>query len=350
MEYQGEENIVPNKRWNIAVVGVSSVIGEQLVECFEESDFPVGTIRFLSDASEAGKLLEFRGRGVAVEELTSDSFAGIDMAFFCGAGSRSREFCPAARQSGAVCIDTSPAWRREPDVPLVAPEVNPQEIAGFGARGIVAIPGAITLQLLGALKPLHDRGSIRRIVVSTYQAVSDSGKEAIDELHHQVLELFNGCSPDSRLYPHRIAFNCIPQVGEFLESGATDEELDMVTETRRILGDDVRVSATAVRLPLFYGHAASVNVETARKISAEEARELVSRSTACELVDDPGDQSYPMPCDAVGQDQVQVGRIREDDSIANGLNLWLAADNTRQVAVASLRVAELLVEKYLCKS
>lgn len=317
------------------------------MESLEEWAVPVGTIRVLSDAGEAGKDLEFKGRGVVVEELTLDSFAGIDIAFFCTPGSGSREFCPAARQAGAVCIDTSPAWRREPDVPLVAPVVNPQDIAGFGTRGVIAIPGAITLQLLGALKPLHDQGSIRRIVVSTYQAVSDSGKEAIDELHQQVLELLNGRSPDSRVYPHRIAFNCLPQVGEFLESGATDEELDVAAETRRILGDEVRVSATAVRLPLFYGHAASVNIETARKIAADEARELISRSAACELVDDPGDQSYPMPCDAVGEDQVQVGRIREDDSIENGLNLWLAADNTRQVAAAALRVAEILVEEYL---
>ena len=340
---------MPKKRWNIAVVGVSGVIGEQLLECLEEGDFPVGSIRFLSDSAGAGKLLEFRGRGVAVEELTGDSFAGTDIAFFCTAASESREFCPAARQAGAVCIDTSPAWRREPDVPLVAPEVNPQDIAGFGGRGIVAIPGAMTLQLLGALKPLHDQGTVRRIVVSTYQAVSDSGKEAIDELHHQVLELLNGRSPDNRVYPHRIAFNCLPQVGEFLESSATDEELDVAAETRRILGDSVRVSATAVRLPLFYGQAASVNVETATRIGADEARELIGQSAACELVDDPVEQSYPMPCDAVGQDLVQVGRIREDDSIENGLNLWLAADNTRQVAMASLRVADILVETYLCK-
>jgi aspartate-semialdehyde dehydrogenase len=340
---------VPNKRWNIAVVGVSSVIGEQLLECLEEWDVPVGTVRLLSDAGEAGMDLEFRGRGVVVEELTHDSFAGIDIVFFCASDSTSREFWPAARQAGAVCIDTGPAWRRDPDVPLVAPEVNPQEIAGFSRKRIVAIPGAMTLQLLAALKPLHDRGTVRRIVVSTYQAVSDSGREAIDELHHQVLELLNGRSPDSRVYPHRIAFNCIPQVGEFRPGGVTEEEEDMAAETRRILGNDVRVNATAARLPLFYGHAASVNIETAGKIGADEARALINRTASCELVDDPGDQSYPMPCDAVGEDQVQVGRIREDDSIENGLNLWLAADNTRQVAMASLRVAELLVERYLCK-
>lgn len=338
---------MPNKRWNIAVVGIGSVIGEQLLESLEEWDVPVGTVRLLSDANDAGKDLEFRGRGVVVEELTHDSFTGIDIAFFCTPGSGAREFWPAAHRAGAVCIDTSTAWRRDPEVPLVAPEVNPQEIAGFSRKGIVAIPGAITLQLLAALKPLHDRGSIRRMIVSTYQAVSDSGREAIDELHHQVLELLNGRSPDSRVYPHRIAFNCIPQVGEFLESGATEEEEDMAADIRRILGNDVRVSATAVRLPLFYGHAASVNIETARKVGADEARTLLNRTASCELVDDPGDHSYPMPCDAVGEDQVQVGRIREDGSIENGLNLWLAADNTRQVAAASLRVAELLVERQL---
>ncbi len=335
------------KRWNIAIAGVGSVAGEQLLECLEEGDFPLGSIRLLSDAGDAGRDLEFRGRGAVVEELTHDSFTGIDLAFFCASEAVSREFCPAASGSGAVCIDISPAWRREPDVPLVAPEINPQDISGFGDRGIVAIPGAMTLQLLAALKPLHDQGTVRRIVVSTYQAVSDSGREAIDELHHQVLELLNGRSPDSRVYPHRIAFNCIPQVGEFQGDGVTDEERDTAAEFRGILGSDIGVSITAVRLPLFYGHAVSVNVETATRIGADVARELIGQSVACELVDDLAEQSYPMPCDAVGQDLVQVGRIREDDSIENGLNLWLAADNTRQVAMASLRVAELLVEQQL---
>lgn len=336
------------KLWNIAIVGVTGVVGEQIIECLEERDFPVGRIRYLAGSRSTGKILEFKGKAVEVEQLTHDSFEGIDIAFF-SAGSRiALEFCPAARKAGAVCIDNSTAWRMDPEVPLVVPEVNPQAIAGFGGKGIIACPTSTTIQLVVALKPLHDCGTIKRILVSTYQAVSETGKKAIEELHGQVADLLNARIPDSQVYPHRIAFNCLPQVDAFGDNGYTAEETRIAGETRKILVADMGVSVTCVQVPVFYGHSASVNVETERKIDAAMARELIGQAPGCELVDDPTNQLYPMALDAAGQDLVQVGRIREDESAENGLNLWVVADNIRKgAATNAVQIAELLIGQYL---
>ncbi len=329
------------KKWNIAVVGATTVTGEQIIACLEERDFPVGKVTLLSGSPGADE------DSPAVRELKHDSFKGIDIAFFSAESRLSLLFCPYAWSSGAVCIDTSGAWRMDPTVPLVAPDVNLQAIEGFNARGIIAVPAASVIQMATILKPLHDFGTIRRVVVSTYHSVSGSGKRAIEELHGQVLELLNARMPESQVYPHRIAFNCLPQVGSFNDNAYTSEEMKLVDETRRLLGPDMGITATAVRIPVFYGHCESINVETERKIDAAQARELISHAPGCELLDDPSDRLYPMVSDAAGQDLVQVGRIREDDSIDNGLNLWAAADNVRLGAVSAVRIAEALVGKHL---
>lgn len=336
------------KLWNIAIVGATGAVGEQMIECLEERNFPVGKIKYLASARSAGQILEYKGKAVQVEELKHDSFAGIDIALFSAGGDRSREFCPSAWKAGAVCIDNSSAWRMDPDVPLVVPEVNPHAIAGYSTKGIIANPNCSTIQMVVALKPLHDFATIKRIVVSTYQAVSGTGKKAVDELHKQVVELLNARSPEAEVYPHRIAFNCLPQIDSFGDNGYTKEEMKMVNETRKILEADIKTTATAVRVPVFYGHSESINVETERKITAAKAMELIARAPGCELVDDVLNQTYPMAIDAAGQDLVHVGRIREDESIENGLNLWVVADNIRKgAATNAVQIAEILIEKYL---
>lgn len=336
------------KLWNVAVVGATGAVGGQMLECLEERNFPVGNIRCLASARSAGEVLEFKGKPVMVEELTRDSFEGIDIALFSAGGDRSREFCPVAAAAGAVCIDNSSAWRMDPDVPLVVPEVNPHAIADYRKKGIIANPNCSTIQMVVALKPLHDYATIRRIVVSTYQAVSGTGKKAIEELQKQIVSLFQGKSPEVKVYPHQIAFNCLPQIDSFGDNGYTKEEMKMVNETRKILEADIRVTATTVRVPVFYSHSESVNIETEKKLTVAKARELLAAASGVELVDDPATSSYPMAIDAAGQDLTLVGRIREDESVDNGLNLWVVADNIRKgAATNAVQIAELLIGKYL---
>jgi aspartate-semialdehyde dehydrogenase len=336
------------KLWNVAVVGATGAVGSQMIECLEERNFPVGKIRYLASGRSAGQVLEFKGKPVVVEELTADSFAGIDIALFSAGGERSREFCPAATRAGAVCIDNSSAWRMDPAVPLVVPEVNAHAIAQYTGKGIIANPNCSTIQMVVALKPLHDVATIKRIVVSTYQAVSGTGSKAITELEQQVKGLLQGKPIDCKVYPHQIAFNCLPQIDAFCDNGYTREEMKMVDETRKILDADIRVTATAVRVPVFYGHSESINIETARKITAEQARELLRDAPGCRLVDDVANRAYPMPIDAAGQDLTFVGRIREDLSLENGLNLWVVADNIRKgAATNAVQIAEILIEKFL---
>jgi aspartate-semialdehyde dehydrogenase len=339
-----------SKLWNVAIVGATGAVGTQMIECLEEREFPVGEIKYLASSRSVGKDLEFRGKPVLVQELTHDSFKGIDIALFSAGGERSREFCPAAAAAGAVCIDNSSAWRMDQDVPLVVPEVNPHAIAGYAKKGIIANPNCSTIQMVVALKPLHDAATIKRIVVSTYQAVSGTGTKAIDELRKQVGDLLNGRPVTCNVYPHQIAFNCIPQIDAFEESGYTREEMKMVNETLKIMEADIRVTATTVRVPVFYGHAESVNIETGKKLVVDDARKLLKNAPGVKLVDDPAKGVYPMPFNAAGQDLVHVGRIREDDSIDNGLNLWIVADNIRKgAATNAVQIAEILVQKYINK-
>jgi aspartate-semialdehyde dehydrogenase len=336
------------KVWNIAVVGATGTVGAQVIESLEERAFPVGKIKCLASARSAGEALEFKGKPVLVEELCHDSFAGIDIAFFSAGDECSREFCLAAVRVGAVCIDTSSAWRMDPDVPLVVPEVNPHAIARYAKKGIIASPACSTIQLAVALKPLHDYAAVRRVVVSTYQAVSGAGRKAIDELQKQVIDLLQGKSAECTVHPHQIAFNCLPQVDGFGANGYTEEELRVADEIGKVMEADIRAVVTAVRVPVFYGDSASLNVETERKITVAKARELLADAPGVELVDDPADKVYPMATDAVGQDLVLAGRVREDGTTENGLNLWVVADNIRKgAATNAVQIAEILTGTYL---
>jgi aspartate-semialdehyde dehydrogenase len=336
------------KLWNVAIAGATGAVGNQMIECLEERNFPVGKIKFLASERSVGKILEFRGKPVVVELLDHNAFEGIDIALFSAGGSRSEEFCPSAAKAGAVCIDNSSAWRMNPDVPLVVPEVNPHAIAQYTKKGIIANPNCSTIQMVVALKPFHDYGKIKRVVVSTYQAVSGTGKKAIDELRIQTGELLNGRPAEAKVYPHRIAFNCLPQIDSFEPNGYTKEEMKMINETRKIMEADIQVTATTVRVPVFYGHSESVNIETEKKITVEKAFELLRNAPGCKLVDDVSKKVYPMPIDAAGQDLTFVGRIREDMSVENGLNLWIVADNIRKgAATNAVQIAEILIREYL---
>ncbi len=337
------------KQWNVAVVGATGAVGKEMLEVLAERDFPIGELRLLASARSAGDFLEFKGESVVVQELTDDSFEGIDIALFSAGGERSKAYCPAAAAAGAVCIDNSSAWRMDPEVPLVVPEVNGDDIARYAGKRIIANPNCSTIQMVLPLKALHDFSRIKRVVVSTYQSVSGSGQKAIDELRIQSGELLNGRPADHKVYPHQIAFNCLPHIDSFLDSGYTKEEMKMINETRKILGDrNLRVTATTVRVPVFYGHSESVNVETEEKITVEKARELFAAFPNLEVVDDVAHNCYPMPIDAAGHDMTYVGRIREDDSADNALNLWVVADNIRKgAATNAVQIAEILVEKHL---
>jgi aspartate-semialdehyde dehydrogenase len=337
------------KLYNIAIVGATGAVGTEMLRVLEEREFPVKSLRLLASERSEGNFLEFAGEEIMVQKITRDSFAGIDIALFSAGGDRSTAFCPIAAAAGAVCIDNSSAWRMDPDVPLVVPEVNPGDIAGYTRKGIIANPNCSTIQMVVALKPLHDAARIKRVVVSTYQAVSGTGQRAIEELRIQTGELLNGRPADCKVYPYQIAFNCLPHIDVFLDNGYTREEMKMVNETRKIMGDDsIKVTATTVRVPVFYGHSEAVNIETEKKISAELARELLATAPGVQLVDDVKNLVYPMPIDAAGQDMTLVGRIREDESIANGLNLWVVADNLRKgAATNAVQIAEILAEKYL---
>ncbi len=337
------------RTYNVAVVGATGAVGTEMIRVLEEREFPVAELRPLASARSAGTEVRFRGEAVRVAELTEGSFEGIDIALFSAGGSVSARFAPAAAAAGAVVVDNTSHFRMDPDVPLVVPEVNPHAIAGYTKRGIIANPNCSTIQMVVALKPLHDRARIRRIVVSTYQAVSGTGKRAIEELERQSRELLNFREPTREVYPHQIAFNCLPHIDVFLENDYTKEEMKMVNETKKIFEDDtVRVTATTVRVPVFYGHSEAVNVEFEQKITADEARALLEAAPGVVVVDDPKANRYPLAIDAAGKDPVFVGRIREDESIENGLNLWVVADNIRKgAALNAVQIAEILIREYL---
>jgi aspartate-semialdehyde dehydrogenase len=320
-----------------------------MVACLEERNFPVAELKPLASERSIGKKVTFKGREIPVEVLDKDSFAGIDIALFSAGGSISKEYGPIAARAGAVVVDNSSAWRMDPDVPLVVPEVNPQDIALYKTTGIIANPNCSTIQMVVVLKPIHDAATIKRVVVSTYQAVSGTGQKAVDELAAQVRALFNNQEIAKKVYPHRIAFNVLPHIDVFLENGYTKEEMKMVNETKKIMGDDsIEVTATTVRVPVFYGHSEALNIETERKLTPVEARAILAEAPGVKIVDDPAKNQYPMPLDAAGQDLTLVGRIREDFSIKNGLNLWIVADNVRKgAATNAVQIAEILIRDYL---
>ena len=337
--------------YRVAVVGATGAVGQQMVACLEERNFPVARLVPLASERSLGKTVTFLGKEIPVEVLNEDSFDGVEIALFSAGGGISKEYGPIAARAGAVVVDNSSAWRMDPEVPLVVPEVNPHDIGLYTKTGIIANPNCSTIQMVVALKPLHDAARIKRVVVSTYQAVSGTGQKAVDELAEQVRALLSCQATKHQVYPHRIAFNCLPHIDVFLPNGYTKEEMKMVNETVKIMGDDtIQVTATTVRVPVFYGHSEAVNIETERKLSPDEARRILASAPGVKVVDNPDQNEYPMPLDAAGQDLTLVGRIREDFSIANGLNFWVVADNLRKgAATNAVQIAELLIRDYLRK-
>jgi aspartate-semialdehyde dehydrogenase len=340
---------VKKQKYNVAVVGATGAVGEQMREVLEERHFPVGQLRLLASERSAGQFLPFNGRQVKVEILSEDSFKDVDIGLFSAGSGVSARFAPLAVAAGAVVVDNTSQFRMEPDIPLVVPEVNSDEIASYKNRGIVANPNCSTIQLVVALKPIHDAVRIKRVVVSTYQSVSGAGRKAMEELSEQVGALFNGKDLKKEKFPHQIAFNCIPQIDVFLAGGYTKEEWKMINETRKILAEpSLPVTATTVRVPVFCGHSESVNVETLVKLSAAEARAILREAPGVIVADEPQNNVYPMAIDATGKDATYVGRIREDDSVPNGLNLWVVADNLRKgAALNAVQIAEILIRDHL---
>jgi aspartate-semialdehyde dehydrogenase len=337
------------EKYNVAVVGATGAVGEQMREVLEERQFPVGDIRLLASERSAGQFLPFLGHQIRVEILKEDSFKNIDIALFSAGSTVSGKFAPIAVAEGAVVVDNTGFFRMEPDIPLVVPEVNAKEIAKYKNRGIIANPNCSTIQMVVVLKPIHDAARIKRIVVSTYQSVSGAGRQAMEELSQQVGALFNGREIRKQKFPHQIAFNCIPQIDVFAEDGYTKEELKMIHETRKIFAEpSLPVTATTVRVPVFCSHSESVNVETEKKLSAQAVKDILRDAPGVLLVDEPENNLYPMAIDAVGKDATYVGRIREDNSIANGLNLWVVADNLRKgAALNAVQIAEILIRDYI---
>ena len=334
--------MVKKDQYNVAVAGATGAVGRKMLEILEERKFPVATLKALASAKSVGQTLTFKGGPVTVEELNENSFEGVDISLFSAGASVSRQFAPSAVKSGCIVIDNSSAFRMEPDVPLVVPEVNPDAINSNA--GIIANPNCSTIQMVVVLKPIHDKFKIKRVVVSTYQSVSGSGQKAINELQNQTKNLLDGKTAELNVYPHQIAFNCIPHIDIFLDNGYTKEEMKMIDETRKILGDpSIMVSPTTVRVPVFYSHSESINVETLRPINAREVRELLSGMDGIRVTDNPETNEYPLAIDGAGKDEVFVGRIRDDISCKNAINFWVVSDNLRKgAALNAVQIAEYL--------
>lgn len=329
----------------VAVAGATGAVGNEMIKVLEERNFPVEKLRLFASERSEGKTLDFHGSPVTVEILTDKVFNGIDIALFSAGGDRSKEFAPAAAKAGCVVVDNSSAWRMDPEVPLVVPEVNPDDVDRH--KGIIANPNCSTIQMVVALKPIHDAAKIKRVVVTTFQSVSGTGKKAMDELLHQTSDILNFKDINPVVYPHQIAFNCLPHIDSFTDSGYTKEEIKMVNETKKIMGDDsIRVTATTVRVPVFRGHSESINIETEKHISANEARAVLSTAPGVIVFDAPEKNVYPLQTYCANRDEVYVGRIREDDTIENGLNIWIAADNLRKgAALNAVQIAEELIKR-----
>ncbi len=337
------------KKFNVAVAGATGAVGGAMLNVLERVNFPVNELRLLASERSVGRKLKYNDQEIPVVLLSKDAFNGIDIALFSAGAARSLEFAPAAAEAGAVVIDNSSAFRMDDDIPLVVPEVNPHAIAQYTNRGIIANPNCSTIQMVVALKPIHDEAGIKRIVVSTYQAVSGTGTKAIAELEEQVKAFAAGEPIRKNVYPHQIAFNCLPHIDSFLDSGYTKEEMKMVNETRKIFEDpSIGVTATTVRVPVFYGHSESVNIETDKKISATEVKELLASAPGVKVLDEPSLSLYPLALDCAGKFETLVGRIREDESIEKGINLWVVADNIlKGAALNAVQIAEIVARDYL---
>ncbi|TLY62709.1 MAG: aspartate-semialdehyde dehydrogenase [Gammaproteobacteria bacterium] len=338
-----------SREFRVAVVGATGLVGETMIRVLEERDFPVSELYPLASERSLGRSVTFRGRHYSVLELAGFDFGQADIGLFSAGAEVSREYAPKAAAAGCIVIDNTSQFRYEDDIPLVVPEVNPQAIAHYRNRGIIANPNCSTIQMVVALKPIYDAVGIERINVATYQSVSGAGREAVEELAQQSIALLSGKGPvEARVVAKQIAFNCVPQIDQFQDNGYTREEMKMVWETRKILGDaTLRVNATCVRVPVFYGHSEAVSVETATKITAAQARALLERAPGIAVFDERRAGGYPTAAtEAANRDTVYVGRIREDLSSDRGLNLWIVADNVRKgAATNSVQIAEILVRQ-----
>jgi aspartate-semialdehyde dehydrogenase len=334
--------------YRVGVVGATGLVGTQILELLAARDFPVAELRPLASSRSAGKLIEWGDASLTVQELGEDSIEGLDLVLSSAGGKVSGEWTPRMVEAGATVVDNTSYWRMHDDVPLVVSEVNPEALEGH--RGIIANPNCSTMQMVVALKPLFDAAGIERLVISTYQAVSGTGKAAIDELNEQTRAVLEGREPRASIYPHQIAFNVLAQAGSFADGDDhTDEERKLINETRKILGDhEIKVSATCIRVPVVTGHSEAVNVETREPLEPERARELLAAAPGVKVVDEPGAARFPMAIEAAGQDEVLVGRIRRDPGNERALDLWIVADNLRKgAATNTVQLAELLVERNL---
>jgi aspartate-semialdehyde dehydrogenase len=339
-----------SRKFNVAVVGATGAVGETMLSILAERKFPADRVHAVASARSAGSKVQYAGHYLTVEDLDTFDFSTVQIGLFSPGASVSAVYAPKAAAAGCVVIDNTSQFRYDADIPLVVPEVNPAAIAEYRNRGIIANPNCSTIQMLVALKPIYDAVGIERINVCTYQAVSGTGKEAIEELARQTAELLNGKPTENKVYPRQIAFNCLPQIDVFMDNGYTKEEMKMVWETRKIMGDDrIQVNPTAVRVPVFYGHSEAVHIETREKIDLETARALLRKAPGVKLLDERKDGGYPTAVtEAANHDPVYVGRIREDISHPRGLNLWVVSDNVRKgAALNSVQIAEILVNSYL---
>lgn len=337
------------KKYNVAVVGATGVVGTEIMQILAERKFPVGTLVPLASERSAGTKVSYLGEEVTVGLLGEESFDEVDIALFSPGASVSAEYAPIAASAGAVVVDNTSHFRMDPDVPLVVPEVNPEAIEGFKRKGIIANPNCSTIQMVVALKPIHDRYRIKRVVVSTYQSVSGSGREAMDELSDQVRALFNMQTPEIKVYPKQIAFNCLPQIDVFTENGYTKEEMKMVNETRKILGDDsIAVAPTAVRVPVFISHSEAINVECEKDFDLGKLRSELAKAPGLTVVDNLEKLEYPTALDAAACDDVFVGRIRRDTTVKSGIDIWVVSDNLRKgAALNAVQIAELLIKSHI---
>ena len=337
------------KKLNVIVAGATGAVGGQMLTCLEEQNFPINNFKLLASSRSAGKKIKFKDETFVVEEMTKDSFKGYDIALFSAGGSTSLEFAPEAAKSGCVVVDNSSAWRMDPEIPLVVPEVNPDAVAEYKNKGIIANPNCSTIQMVVALNPIYRMYGIERLVISTYQAVSGSGVKAVNELREQTKAVLEGKAPIAEVYPHPIAFNVLPHIDSFLDSGYSKEEMKMVNETRKIFGDDtIRITATTVRVPVFNSHSESVNIETKKHATCEQIREVLKDAPGLKVLDDPQNNVYPLALNAHDNDLTFVGRIRQDLSIENGIDIWIVSDNIRKgAATNTVQIGKLLAENYL---
>lgn len=334
------------KKYNVAVVGALGAVGQEMIKTLEQRNFPVNRLIPMDMPSNKGKEVAFRGEKVLVEVAEKGAFKNVDIALFSAGGDASLVLAPIAAEEKAIVIDNSSAWRMDPEVPLVIPEVNPEDLDWN--KGIIANPNCSTIQMLVALKPIHDKYVIKRIIVSTYQAVSGTGQKAMDELDRQARDYVSGKELTNSVYPHQICFNALPHIDIFMDNDYTKEEMKMVNETKKMLDENIKVSATTVRVPVFRSHSEAVNVETEKEMNIPDVIELLKAAPGVKVEDDPATCTYPLAINAVGKDDVYVGRIRKDFSVDNGLNMWVVADNLRKgAALNAVQIAETMISRKL---